>query len=482
MSSNQDPQGKLQGTPRQAPPPAAGMQRPFGERSPAAPPPRRDSASPTRAPMGWSLLLSVERARRALEEEMQTQAAMASKAAKTSEAEVALKEVKREVQEPSPRRTTGGPAGLNDDQEVYRLEQQVASLRKNNTQLLVRLQEQEEAHLKTNSDLRLQIESLESRLNAAENLNKFQVEENNKLRSSNIHLSQKLEKSQMENKAAIQKWCDKVGLLKHKVEKQKKYTSDLVHKLSKSTQAAGQVQEMEELVVWQRSRLKDQEAELSQLKGALAREKRRSASGNSAYPVESRRAARQDGVRHVETQTPSSCLQPEPECSVVLQVVSEAYPTAASIMRNYEELSLSLSALRSPVKAAIAAMPPATRSLCLKNMMRALQSEQTNADEEESSPSAKPCDQVLSPVSAVTDAGDASGVVSPKPSPPDAALPPPPFVLPQHLPLPPVAVPIDFMLASRKRAAEDDEAASGKQAVTQRISSKSSHHSNFPLF
>ncbi|XP_034254124.1 uncharacterized protein LOC117652964 [Thrips palmi] len=270
-------------------PPASGKQRPFEERAAAVSTSRRHSVSPTRAPVGWSMFLSVERARRALKEEVQNLAALASKASKSNEAEVALEE-KREVKDPLPRRLTGG---LNNDQVVNRLELQIDALRESNAQLLVRLWAKEEADLQTNSDLRLEIKSLLRRLNAVENLTRFQVEENYKLRSSMIHLSQNLEKSEMENKAAIQKWCDEVAKWKSEVEKQRKCYSDLMHKLLRSTRTAGQVQ-----VIGHWSRHK--EAELSQRKGASAREKQKSA----PYPVESRRAARQERVLDVEHSRP----------------------------------------------------------------------------------------------------------------------------------------------------------------------------------
>ncbi|XP_034250954.1 uncharacterized protein LOC117651134 isoform X2 [Thrips palmi] len=275
-------------------------------------------------------------------------------------------------------------------QEVEKSRTEIASLKYANMQLHTRLKDQD---------------GLQGKL-----------EDNKRLKELNFVLSQQLEKSRTETELAVQQWCDEASKLKAKVDNQRKNLQGLEAKLLKAnlqpdpaapapkgkecSSSECRNKELEALVVRQRTRLRNQSAHLSQLAAALARQKQKSPHPGQFIKQE---FIKQEPGCDANTQTPSDCIKTEPESTVVLQpqpaadlgppactpmnwggdahlqevskpdprdmsilqLVTKAFPMGNCIIGNFKELGLRLPSLWPPVQAAIAAMPPATRTWLL---------------------------------------------------------------------------------------------------------------------
>lgn len=391
----------------------------------------REFPSPTRAPCGWSLSLSVSRAMRAMEEE-RTQSAALVKEEPVSVAAESVEALSPELEEgevpASPPRarciTTSRPLhSLQADPEEIQLkavvlEQQVKVLRKEKKDLLARLAETEKV-VKVNSSLLNENEQLKVRLKESkkvEKMNAALLEENERLKTR-VKAAKKIEKlsavvlkenedlqsrlkeadrsDRVEKDYSNQKWKAEVERLKEKIENQKKNLTGLQSKLMKLVPQSGnsgyrpadstysharssvekscppccpKVQELEALATRQRSRLRNQANQLTALEAAGLKARSASFSRDTYTPKIPFVSVKTElATSHVFKPPPSAETSTE-ETDRALQVVKKAFPMATLIMAKYDELNLILPNVQPSVKAAIAAMPPATRSLCLSQV------------------------------------------------------------------------------------------------------------------
>ncbi|KAK3927705.1 Girdin [Frankliniella fusca] len=456
--------------------------------------------SPTRAPMGWSLSLSLSRAKRALEEEGEAQQKNMKKSCSseglksTSYEQLLLRDLQKlpsvklpqqvkkataithspvasdlsleegevppspphcRTKQPVPIKTKPALSFINDDEveelnlKIVALEHQVSSLRKSNETLMRSLsslsKSKEDKHNKEVTSYKeegkrvVNLEkinkSLEQKLVNSEKMNKS-LEQKLKIANDKISdmvsqekrlhneianykikiTNQRANLTGLENQLMKLKSADKhssiSALLLPPVETKALKKEEISPRKCSETDHCywrESAQKLEIEVFNLKSRIKNQTSHLANLNAALDKSRQKAkareegllseikvarsfqnlkatrnlvSSDNLQLEVTNELGETKDAKEvwkpRLVSQSTRTCLRNTDSVGAhlfekkVFKVISDNFRMSRSIMQNFEETAYTLPALRPAFRAAIAAMPPATRTLCMGEVMALL--------------------------------------------------------------------------------------------------------------